>query len=80
MRSDVVRAVEEVCGIGAADLVDDADLETRGIDSLDLIEIGMILEEQHGIALASEQFESVTTFGETVAVIERQKAAQDAAS
>ncbi len=65
-RSDVIAAVLEVCGLESVVLVDDADLETLGIDSLDLIEIGMIMEERHDVQMSSDDFADVTTFGEVV--------------
>lgn len=70
-RSDVIAAVLEVCGLESVVLVDDADLETLGIDSLDLIEIGMIMEERHDVQMSSDDFADVTTFGEAVAVFDR---------
>ena len=70
-RNDVVEAVVEICGIAPEFLVDDADLEALQIDSLDLIEIGMIFEERHDARLSSEDFDGVTTFGGAVAVFDR---------
>lgn len=76
IRDDVVSAVVEVCGIEAAQLQDSADLESLNIDSLDLIEVAMLIEEKYPVELSGDHFEGVTTFGETVAVIERQALAQ----
>lgn len=70
-RPDVVAAVEEICGLEPAVLVDDADLETLGIDSLDLIEIGMLIEEKYEIEVDSEAFADAATFGQAVAVFDR---------
>lgn len=70
-RADVVDAVVEICGTDPADLDDGADLERLGIDSLDLIEIGMIMEERHDIALDGADFDGVTTFGGAVEVFDR---------
>ena len=69
-RGEVVDAVVEVCGITPDVLVDDADLDTIGIDSLDLIEVGMIIEERHDVQLSGDDFEGVTTFGGAVGVFE----------
>ena len=70
-RSDVVAAVIEVTGLNEGQLIDDADLETLGIDSLDLIEVGMIIEERHDVQLSGEDFEGVTTFSGAVGVFDK---------
>lgn len=70
-RRDVVAAVVEICGIEPDTLVDDAGLETLGIDSLDLIEIAMVIEEQHGLIIDGAEFEGVSTFGDAVAMFDR---------
>ena len=75
VRSDVVGAVVEVCGVSADDLTDDATLEGLEIDSLDLIEVGMIMEERHDIRVSTDDFEDVATFGDAVAVFDRLVAA-----
>lgn len=71
VRNDVIEAVVEVCGIDVAALVDGATLESLGIDSLDLIEIAMIIEDQHDTQISGDDFEDVTTFGGAVAVFDR---------
>ena len=71
VRGDVVAAVLEVCGVQADDLMDDSTLEGLEIDSLDLIEIGMIMEEKHEIRVSADDFDDVSTFGDAVAVFDR---------
>lgn len=70
-RSDVVDAVEVVCGLAPDDVDDHATLESLGVDSLDLIEIAMIVEERYPIEPQGEDFEGVTTFGAAVATFDR---------
>ncbi|MDJ0770840.1 MAG: phosphopantetheine-binding protein [Ilumatobacter sp.] len=70
-RPDVVDAVVEVTGLDAAELHDAATLESLDIDSLDLIEVAMIVEERRGVEVAGDDFEGVTTFGGAVAVFDR---------
>ena len=67
----MVRAAVEVCGIEAEELQDDDTLDGLEIDSLDLIEVGMIMEGKHGIRVSSDDFEDVSTFGDAVAVFDR---------
>jgi acyl carrier protein len=71
VRDDVAGAVMEVCGVEADDLQDDAALDSLEVDSLDLIEVGMIMEAKHGIRVSSDDFEDVATFGDAVAVFDR---------
>ena len=71
VRDDVVGAVGEVCGVVAEELKDEATLDGLEIDSLDLIEVGMIMEVKHGIRVSSDDFEDVSTFGDAVAVFDR---------
>jgi acyl carrier protein len=69
-RDVVLEALLEVCGLrGPID--DPARLEDLGIDSLAVIEVGMIVEERLGVVLDADDFEGVTTFGEVVAVFHR---------
>lgn len=71
LQSTVVDAVVEVCGIEANSLVADATLSELGVDSLDLLEVAMIVEDETGIVVQAEDFEGVETFGAAVAVFER---------
>ncbi len=70
-RSEIVAAVVEVCGLDGDALHDDSTLESLGIDSLDLLEIAMIVESNHDAEFDSAQFEGVTTFGGAVTVFDR---------
>jgi acyl carrier protein len=47
----------------------DATLEALDIDSLDLTELGQLVEEKYGIRLKPEDFEDVKTVGEAVDII-----------
>lgn len=68
---EVVRdAIMLVCGV-TAPVVGDASLEDLGVDSLDLVEVGMVVEEQLGVVLKAEDFEDVMTFEQAVAVFDR---------
>jgi acyl carrier protein len=71
IREAVADAVVEVCGTDRAELVDGATLESLDIDSLDLIEVGMIIEQQFDVQLQAESFQGVHTFGGAVEVFER---------
>jgi acyl carrier protein len=66
----VYDALLEVCGLSGP-IDDAARLEDLGIDSLAVIEVGMIVEERLGVVLDANDFEGVATFGEVVAVFHR---------
>ena len=75
VRNRVVAAVVEVCGSDPEVLADDATLDTLGIDSLDLLEIAVAVEQEFDVEVDAEAFEGVRTFGQAVAVFERMVAA-----
>lgn len=56
--------------IPVGDIVDETTLADIGMDSLDLLEAGMELEERFHVALAQEDFEGVTNFGLLIDVFE----------
>ena len=64
-------AAIEVCGEVDGDITADALVEDLGIDSMDMIEIGMIVEERLDIVIKSEDFEGVTTVAGALAVFDR---------
>lgn len=47
----------------------EATLESLDIDSLDLTELGQLVEEQYSVRLKPEDFENVTTVGQAVDII-----------
>lgn len=57
------------------DVPDDVTLDSRivdiGLDSLDLVEIVLVLEEKLQVASRADDFDDVTTVGAAVAVFER---------
>ena len=55
--------------LDAAEITPDSNFESLGIDSLDIVEMVMDLENELGVALEIED-ESITTFGEMAAFIE----------
>ncbi len=52
-----------------ADITPDATFETLGIDSLDIVEMIMDLENELGVELAVED-QDITNFGELAAFVE----------
>jgi acyl carrier protein len=47
----------------------EATLESLDVDSLDMVELGQLVEEKYGVRLQPQDFEGVTTVGEAVDII-----------
>jgi acyl carrier protein len=56
-------------GAEPEDIAPDATLETLDIDSLDLVELGQILEEEYGIEIRPEDAEGIANFGQVIDMI-----------
>jgi acyl carrier protein len=69
----VTAALDEVVGISFTEDDLDRELAETGIDSLDLIEIVMVVEESMGISAKEADFEGVKTLRDAVKAFERQE-------
>ena len=47
--------------------------EDLGVDSLDIVELSMALEEEFGVEIPSEDLEKITTVGAAAAYLEENK-------
>jgi acyl carrier protein len=47
----------------------DTKLEEIGVDSLDLVELGQMVDDEYGIELTEEHFQDVTRVGDVIRVI-----------
>lgn len=56
-------------GVPAADVTTDATFEALGLDSLDLVELTMIVDEQVGVKLEDEDLESIATVQQAIDAI-----------
>lgn len=73
----VEERVREILGSLGADLSDvtrETRLEDMDVDSLDLIELAQIMEDEHKLALTADDFEGVQTFGDTLDVVAKRMA------
>jgi acyl carrier protein len=50
-------------------VVPEATLEEIGVDSLDLVELGQMVDDEYGIELTEEHFKGVSTVGDVIGVI-----------
>ena len=69
MYEKLVKYAAKQLELDASEITPDSTFESLGIDSLDIVEMVMDLENELGVALEIED-ESITTFGEMAAFIE----------
>jgi acyl carrier protein len=63
-------------GVSADAVTPDATFESLGLDSLDVVELTLVLEEETGVKLEDEELEDVRTVQDAVdKVVEKQQAA-----
>jgi acyl carrier protein len=56
----------EEFGVPEDDVTPDATFEALGLDSLDVVELTLVLEEKTGVKLEDEELEDVRTVGDAV--------------
>ena len=70
-----VRAILAGLGAKGLDVVTrETRLEDMDVDSLDLIELAQVFEDEHHLELTADDFEGVQTFGDTLDVVARRMA------
>lgn len=71
MLDKVKEIMEDKLGIDGADITPETSFkDDLGVDSLDLFELVMALEEEFGTEIPSEELESLTTVGAVIEYIE----------
>lgn len=68
IRDRVFAALEEF-GADPAEITLEAKLEAIDIDSLDLVELAQIVEDEYGVELKGEDVEGIATVGQAVDLI-----------
>lgn len=58
-------------GADAAQIQLDADFESLDVDSLDLVELAQIVEEEYGVQITGEDMKTLTTVGSAVDFVEK---------
>ena len=69
IQARVFTALEEF-GAEPDDLAPDATFEALDVDSLDLVELGQIVQEEYGVELKGEDMPKLKTVDDAVAMIE----------
>ncbi|MFA9444845.1 acyl carrier protein [Egicoccus sp. AB-alg6-2] len=63
-------------GVPADDIAPEATFEALGLDSLDVVELTLVLEEETGVKLEDEELEDVRTVQDAIdKITEKQQAA-----
>jgi acyl carrier protein len=62
----IIRELADVAEVDEARLTPDASLEALDIDSLDLVELGQIIEERFGVELDRGDMKGVETVGQAI--------------
>jgi acyl carrier protein len=72
----IVSIVGAQLGVGAQSLVPESNLlDDLGADSLDVVELVMVLEEEFGIEVPDEDVENIRTIGDIVSYVSARKPA-----
>lgn len=60
-------------GVDAGDLAPDATFEALGLDSLDVVELTLVVEEETGVKLDDEELEDVRTVQDAIDKVEAKR-------
>ncbi|CAN5539422.1 acyl carrier protein [soil metagenome] len=64
----IADAIAEI-GPDREDVKKEATLESLDVDSLDLVEVGQVIEEEYGVELKGEDVEKLKTVGDVVDLV-----------
>lgn len=56
-------------GVPADDVSEDATFEALGLDSLDLVEVTLVVDEELGVRIPDDRLGDITTVGDAVDVV-----------
>lgn len=62
-------AIAEHLGVSIAQVLDEVDFRALGADSLDLIELTLLLEQQFDVQIPDDEAHRCSTVGEAVALV-----------
>ncbi len=71
-RDLVLEAIAKAAKVSKDTLKDETDIvKDLGLDSLDIVEMTMELEEKSGVTIPDGEFAKISTIGELVALVDR---------
>lgn len=76
----IERILVDTFGVPAADVAPDATIESLELDSLDLVELTLLIEEETGVVIEDEEVEGITTVGDAVDLVAAKSAAVERTS
>lgn len=76
----VERILVDTFGVPADDVTPDATIESLELDSLDLVELTLLIEEETGVVIEDEEVEDITTVRDAVDLVAANSAAVEQAS
>ena len=68
-------AIAEHLGVPIDEVIDRAEFRALGADSLDLIEMTLLLEQQFDVQIPDDEAHRCTTIGEAIALVRNARAA-----
>jgi acyl carrier protein len=78
MSDDLLETFREILSgefaVPADDVTADATFEALGLDSLDVVELTLVLEDKVGVKLGDQDLEDVRTVGDAVAKVRERRA------
>ncbi len=78
IKSKMREALAERQGIAPAQVKDDTEIASLGLDSLDRTEWCMAIEEEFGVAIPDDDIHGARTFGELAEAVEKAMADKEA--
>jgi acyl carrier protein len=70
MYATVENVLVETFGVDGEKVSPEATFESLDLDSLDLVELTLLIEEETGVKIEDDEVESIRTVGDAVALIE----------
>jgi acyl carrier protein len=69
IRSRLTTILTDEFAVPADEVTEDATFEELGLDSLDLVEVTLVVDEELGIRIPDERLGDITTTGDAVTVL-----------
>lgn len=69
INSQLTTILTDQFGVPAEEITEDATFEALGLDSLDLVEVTLVIDEELGIRIPDERLGDIQTTGDAVTVL-----------
>jgi acyl carrier protein len=69
INSQLTTILTDQFGVPADEITEDATFEALGLDSLDLVEVTLVIDEELGIRIPDERLGDIQTTGDAVTVL-----------